>query len=384
MYSLQIFYGYNKNHLITLKTKPYIFITEDMYTSHVTNSDKTFIMGGSLMRQSKRLKELISLLVLCCIFVGYTEKTSIYAYKNNWYASGVTETSENDPEKGFIISGFTGYHKVGLIKVDHWGDTIRTKGWKYDENSDNVPILKTSHFWDVSTLTDGYILAADNKIYKANFNLDITDSINLNASTYSISKTSDGGFLLPTKKGFAKVKADFSLDNTLDGDGFKNMSEGSFFAIEAHNGDYIVCKGDTKQKEMSGDKAKVFRFSPSGTLIETVELSSILGIEAQINYAVETEDGGYAFTGNANERAFFIQTGSSLQNLEVCKLLPQSFSGKDIHFAFGLTERPYGYLLATKGATATTGFDFQNIKLNRSGEILEVINVYGSANDADC
>ena len=209
-----------------------------------------------------------------------------------FHINSVIQTSEG----GYALAGWTSNHPNSLewdwtVKTDSYGDIMWSKTFGLSRgNSLAQEILQDTD--------GGYVLAANHNVSKLDSagNIQWTTSA---ATTTSLIKTADGGYLFAAASGGSLIKFDEAGNREWSNVYRFEGAKWSFFhsVSQTSDGGYVEA-GDTYP--VYNGLGWVLKTSENGTVEGEVSFPPERGINNSINSIIEADDGNYVFTGYKN------------------------------------------------------------------------------------
>jgi len=200
------------------------------------------------------------------------------------------------PDGGYILSGYTpsgNYPQWDMtVKTDSKGTVIWSKSFGTQSSQ--------SFATNVLAIENGYILAANSRLYGLNLNGEIQWSEPLVVAS-SLAKTSDGGYIVASGTGSVITKTD-SQGRTQWSEAYKLgapqklLPEYSFLhsAVQTKDGGFIACGIAHPVYE---GVAWIVKIDSTGKEVWNTTASPFSGHNSHANSIIEVSDGVYVFTG---------------------------------------------------------------------------------------
>jgi hypothetical protein len=205
--------------------------------------------------------------------------------------NSIAQTSDN----GYILAGYTpagNYPQWDLVvRTDSNGTILWSRSYGVE--------VAQSFATNIISTVDGYVLAANSQLY----GLDSDGSIKWKEQSIvanSLTRTSDGGYLLVSSTGSTVIKTD-SQGKEQWRKTFKLGSENIYnylnWAAETQDGGVIAC--GTAYPNYVG-VAWVLKTDAAGNELWNVTASPLSGYDSQAKSIIQSDDGSYVFTGAIN------------------------------------------------------------------------------------
>jgi hypothetical protein len=210
---------------------------------------------------------------------------------NTFKINSIAQTSDG----GYILAGYTpagNYPQWDLIiKTDSNGSTV----WSRSYGTEKAQSFAT----DILVVEDGYVLAANSQLY----GLDSEGSVKWEEPSIvanSLTRTSDGGYLLTASAGSTVVKTDQEGKEQWRKTyrlGSQNIYNYLNWATETIDGGVIAC--GTAYPNYAG-VAWVIKTDADGNEVWNVTANHISLCDSQAASITQDADGSYVFTGAIN------------------------------------------------------------------------------------